>query len=62
MERVESVRRGTSVEENLVMFEKLLKGEPEARVYCLRAKIDMNSVNGTMRDPVMYRSAPSNAV
>lgn len=55
MKMVESVRRNTSVEENLSLFESLLKGEVAAQKFCLRAKIDMSSVNGTMRDPVLYR-------
>ena len=55
MERKDSYRRNTSPEENLAMFERLLKGETDAQKFCMRAKIDMNSVNGTMRDPVMYR-------
>lgn len=55
MERQESARRNTSVEENLALFEGLLEGKPDVIKYCLRAKIDMSSVNGTMRDPVLYR-------
>ena len=55
MARTESKRRNTSVEENLALFEQLLQGAEEARMFCLRAKIDMSSVNGTMRDPVLYR-------
>lgn len=55
MEKKESTRRNTSVEENLALFEDLLAGKVDVIKYCLRAKIDMTSVNGTMRDPVMYR-------
>jgi glutamyl-tRNA synthetase len=55
MNRINSYRRDTPVEENLEIFEGLLSGAPEYKNYCLRAKIDMNSVNGTMRDPVLYR-------
>ena len=33
----------------------MLEGSKE---YCMRAKIDMTSANGTMRDPVMYRANP----
>ena len=55
MEKKNSKRRDTATNENLVLFERLLKGDTEIQKYCMRAKIDMSSVNGTMRDPVMYR-------
>jgi glutamyl/glutaminyl-tRNA synthetase len=55
MKLMESKRRNTSIEDNLLLFEAMLKGEKDAQKYCLRAKIDMSSVNGTMRDPVLYR-------
>ena len=55
MELKNSIRRDTSIDENMKIFESLLKGETASQVYCLRAKIDMQSVNGTMRDPVLYR-------
>eukprot|EP01033_Poteriospumella_lacustris_P011548 gene11547-8231_t len=55
MNKIESRRRNASVEENLAFFEKMLKGDADAQKFCLRAKIDMTSVNGTMRDPVLCR-------
>jgi len=55
LNRVESVHRNNSVEENLKRFEAMLAGDRE---FCMRVKIDMTSVNGTMRDPVLYRANP----
>ena len=52
-DRVESKRRGQSPAEALKWFEKMLAGT--APEWCLRAKIDMSSDNGTLRDPVLYR-------
>ncbi|MBP6218914.1 MAG: glutamine--tRNA ligase/YqeY domain fusion protein [Oligoflexales bacterium] len=51
----ESPDRKRSIEENLDLFERMKKGEFEDGRYVLRAKIDMNSGNINMRDPVMYR-------
>jgi glutamyl-tRNA synthetase len=56
MAHIESKRRNSSVEENLRIFKEMCAGNPEYTSYCLRAKIDMTSLNGTMRDPVLYRS------
>jgi glutaminyl-tRNA synthetase len=47
--------RNRSVEESLVFFEKMKKGEFEEGAKSLRAKIDMHSGNLNMRDPVIYR-------
>lgn len=47
--------RDRSVEENLVLFEKMKNGEFEEGKACLRAKIDMSSSFICMRDPVIYR-------
>ncbi|WP_419834651.1 glutamine--tRNA ligase/YqeY domain fusion protein [Endozoicomonas atrinae] len=52
---VESADRNKSVEENLAEFEKMRAGEYEEGKASLRAKIDMQSPNMNMRDPVLYR-------
>lgn len=49
---IESPFRNRSVEENLMLFEKMANGEGSS---VLRAKVDMNHTNMNMRDPVMYR-------
>ncbi|PRX51593.1 glutamine--tRNA ligase/YqeY domain fusion protein [Salegentibacter salegens] len=51
----ESPYRKRSVEENLELFEKMKNGETPERGHVLRAKINMESPNMLMRDPVMYR-------
>jgi len=47
--------RNRSVDENLVLFERMRAGEFPDGSRTLRAKIDMASPNFNMRDPVMYR-------
>ncbi len=51
----ESPYRNRSVEENLDLFRRMKAGEFPDGARTLRAKIDMNSPNFHMRDPVMYR-------
>ncbi|WP_251392145.1 glutamine--tRNA ligase/YqeY domain fusion protein [Mediterraneibacter agrestimuris] len=53
----ESPYRNRSVEENLQMFEDMRAGKYKDGEKVLRAKIDMNSPNINMRDPVIYRVA-----
>lgn len=47
--------RDRTVEENLDLFEKMKNGEFPDGDMVLRAKIDMESPNMNMRDPVLYR-------
>jgi glutaminyl-tRNA synthetase len=47
--------RNHSVTENLELFGKMRAGEFADGSLCLRAKIDMNSPNINLRDPVLYR-------
>jgi glutaminyl-tRNA synthetase len=51
----ESPYRNRSVEENLDLFERMRAGEFEEGEQVLRAKIDMQSGNMNLRDPIMYR-------
>jgi glutaminyl-tRNA synthetase len=47
--------RNRSIAENLDLFRRMRAGEFPEGVHVLRAKIDMESPNQNMRDPVMYR-------
>ncbi|XP_046711864.1 bifunctional glutamate/proline--tRNA ligase isoform X1 [Silurus meridionalis] len=54
-QRTESRHRNNSVETNLKMWEEMKAGTEYGQTCCMRAKIDMNSNNGCMRDPTLYR-------
>jgi glutamyl-tRNA synthetase len=60
---IESAYRNQSVEENLRLWKAMKEGLPEASGCCVRAKIDMQSKNASLRDPVIYRiaGAPADA-
>ncbi len=51
----ESPYRDRNIDENLKLFKEMREGKYNSGEYCLRAKIDMNSPNINMRDPVIYR-------
>lgn len=52
---IESPFRNRNAEESLVLLEEMKEGKHEEGSMVLRAKIDMNSPNMHMRDPIMYR-------
>ncbi len=47
--------RDRSVDENITLFNKMKNGDFKDGEVCLRAKIDMQSPNMNLRDPVIYR-------
>jgi glutaminyl-tRNA synthetase len=47
--------RSRSIQENIALFEGMKNGDFPEGSHVLRAKIDMNSTNMLMRDPLMYR-------
>ncbi len=55
MDRVNSKHRDQSFEDAIKYFTLMNSKDEEGGKWCLRAKIDMKSNNGTMRDPVLYR-------
>ena len=54
-DRVESKHRNQTPEQAKELFLLMNSGKPDGAAWCLRAKIDMSSDNGTMRDPVLFR-------
>ncbi|XP_044729967.1 bifunctional glutamate/proline--tRNA ligase isoform X2 [Chrysoperla carnea] len=54
-QRKESVNRNNDVNKNMSMWQEMLKGSELGQKYCVRAKIDMSSANGCLRDPTIYR-------
>ncbi len=52
---VPSAYRDRSIEENLALFAQMKEGDFEDGTCTLRAKIDMESPNMLMRDPIIYR-------
>ncbi|XP_052767806.1 bifunctional glutamate/proline--tRNA ligase-like [Mya arenaria] len=54
-ERVNSKNWDNSVEKNLSMWQEMVKGSPAGKKCCVRAKMNMKSDNGCMRDPTMFR-------
>ena len=52
---IESPNRDRPTDENLDLFTRMKAGEFEDGKYVLRAKIDMNSGNLNLRDPIIFR-------
>ena len=53
-----SVNRDNSIEKNLALWEAMKLATPEGLKCSLRVKIDYKSLNGALRDPVIYRCKP----
>ena len=54
-QRVESKNRSNSVEKNFELWREMVAGSQRGQKCCVRAKIDMSSPNGCLRDPTIYR-------
>lgn len=54
-QRTESKNRNNTIEKNFAMWKEMLAGSESGQKCCIRAKIDMASPNGCMRDPTIYR-------
>lgn len=52
---VESANRTNSVERNFELWQEMVKGSERGKKCCVRAKINMQSPNGCLRDPTIYR-------
>lgn len=55
MNRRPSKCRDRPAEESLAMFNEMKEGTDLGRKHCIRARIQFDSSNGAMRDPIIYR-------
>mmetsp|Transcript_28340 Transcript_28340/g.48205 ORF Transcript_28340/g.48205 Transcript_28340/m.48205 type:complete len:895 (+) Transcript_28340:83-2767(+) len=55
MDRQHSKHCEQSPSEAMEYFKLMCSGKEDGKPWCLRAKMDMSSDNGTLRDPVLYR-------
>ncbi|RZC42964.1 tRNA-synt 1c domain containing protein, partial [Asbolus verrucosus] len=54
-QKIESANRNNSTEQNFKLWDEMKKGTDKGQQCCVRAKIDMQSPNGCLRDPTIYR-------
>lgn len=47
--------REVSPEENIRIWDLMLKGDESVKAYCVRAKMSVDNPNKCMRDPTIYR-------
>ncbi|KAL0819856.1 hypothetical protein ABMA28_007881 [Loxostege sticticalis] len=57
-QKIDSRNKNNSVEKNLQLWEEMKKASAVGVQCCVRAKIDMQSTNGCLRDPTIYRCKP----
>ena len=55
MAKKDSPYRTATIDENLRLWKEMQKGSEEGLKCCVRAKIDMQSNNGALRDPATFR-------
>uniref|UniRef100_A0A1J3FK10 glutamate--tRNA ligase n=1 Tax=Noccaea caerulescens TaxID=107243 RepID=A0A1J3FK10_NOCCA len=58
MDGIDSKSRNHSVEENLNLWQEMIKGTERGLQCCVRGKLNMQDPNKAMRDPVYYRCNP----
>ena len=56
--RQESKSRNNSVEQNMKLWGEMVSGSAKGTECAVRAKMNMKSDNGCMRDPTIYRCKP----
>jgi len=56
LKKEDNAARAHSIAENQRLWKEMLAGSEEGLKCCLRAKISMQSNNGSMRDPTIYRT------